>query len=921
MIVVVTPGMEAGRHRRPAAIPNLTEGVSGVARSGLDPVTPLTAVNVESRRLVRGCSAGLDERTAIVEIRYTGDLDRHAEERIRAGVHTLCPGDPLYGVSESDWPAAFLVDCERRHNLGDWTVALTVALQRWARDPVWRGRVLNSGPDQLTLAIPWRREQVFTDALSLAARLIELWSRPSVDPTAVQELIGVFQAALPSAQNGGLPPNTLRFVQAAVDRDIPFTVLPSFVQLGWGADAKRMDSSVTGETSLIGASTARNKFKTSRTLADAGVPMPTGQVVADLHDAERTATNLGWPVVVKPLNRDQGSGVVAGIRDMATLRRAFEAAAALSPGNVIIERHIDGDDHRLLIVAGRMLAAARRIPGGVTGDGVNTVAHLIDAANTDPRRGTGNRSPLMRLVLDAEALACLAEQGLDADTIAAPGREIRLRRTANVSTGGTAVDVTASVHPDNRALAERAARMIGLDIAGIDLLSTDISRSWRDIGGAICEVNAQPGFRPHWLADPARDINGEIVDILFDGRPGRIPTAAITGTNGKSTTALMLHHIWSTAGARTGVCTTAHVRIGDDIVSTENLSGFPGAVIVLNDPAVDAAVFEMPRKGLIYFGHPCDHYDVAALLNVQDDHLGVDGIETLEQMAELKAEVLQRATKAIVVNADDPLCLAMRSRAGTSRHILVAEDSTNATVIEHRHGGGEAVFLGVHDDSRHLILASATEQTPLMAVHQIPATMNGLLRFNTINAMFSAALAWAQGIDVATIRTALSGFHNSAEQNPGRYNFFGGLPFQLMLDYGHNPDGVREVCAVAAALPVTGRRVLCAVNIGNRHPQHVTEVGPVLAQSFDDFILGCDRDWIRRYSAYGGEDPAATALAAKHSSLRENGIAAERISAVLDHGEAVRVALSRARADDLLVILADPKIALPILDEFIRTRS
>ena len=213
-------------------------------------------------------------------------------------MHTLCPGDGFYGVAESDWSAAFLVDSERRHNLGDWIVSLTVALQRWARDPVWRGRVLRFGPDQLSLAIPWSREQVFTDALGLAARLIEQWSRPSVDPTAVQELIGVFQAALPSAQNGGLPPNTQRFVQAAVARDIPFTVLPSFVQLGWGADAERMDSSFTGRTSLIGVSTARNKFKTSRTLADAGVPMPTGQVVTDLNHAEQTATNLGWPVDV-----------------------------------------------------------------------------------------------------------------------------------------------------------------------------------------------------------------------------------------------------------------------------------------------------------------------------------------------------------------------------------------------------------------------------------------------------------------------------------------------------------------------------------------------------------------------------------------------------------------------------------------------
>ena len=360
------------------------------------------------------------------------------------------------------------------------------------------------------------------------------------------------------------------------------------------------------------------------------------------------------------------------------------------------------------------------------------------------------------------------------------------------------------VHPDNIALAVRAARIVGLDIAGVDFLCPDISRSWRDVGGAICEVNAQPGLRPHWLADPARDINGEILDILFGGRPARVPTAAVAGTNGKTTTAEMLHRIWSAAGRRTGVCTTARVRIGDEIVSTDNLSGQPGARIILNDPGVQAAVMEMPRKGLIYFGHHCDRYDVAALLNVQDDHIGVDGIDTIEQIAELKAEVLERATEAIVVNAEDPLCLAMRARAGTGRHILVARKAAVDVVGEHRRRGGEAVFLADRGGRPWIILAAGGAETELMPVHDVPATLNGMLPFNETNALFAAALAWAQGVETDTIRDALSSFHNSAEENPGRYNFIGGMPFDVLVDFAHNPDGVRGICSVASALPSRG---------------------------------------------------------------------------------------------------------------------
>jgi len=473
--------------------------------------------------------------------------------------------------------------------------------------------------------------------------------------------------------------------------------------------------------------------------------------------------------------------------------------------------------------------------------------------------------------------------------------------------------VTGRIHTDNRFLAERAARIIGLDIAGVDFLCPDISRSWREVGGAICEVNAQPGFRPHWLSDPARDINGEIIDWLFRDKPPRIPTAAIAGTNGKSTVARMLHHIWLTAGRTAGVCTTNGVWIGEELVSDKNLSGYPGGRILLEDPAVEAAVIEMPRKGLILFGHPCNCYDVAALLNVQDDHIGVEGIDSMEQMAQLKAEVLERATDAVVINAEDPLCLAMRTRAGIQRQILVARDSSNPAAEEHRAVGGAAVFIQSHQSAHWIVLAEGAAEILLMPLHDVPATMNGLLRFNEVNALFAAALAWAQGVPPATIRTALGSFANTPECNPGRYNFIEGFPFKVLLDFGHNPDGVREICSVVSNLEVTGNRRLLSIKLGNRHKAHFIQLAPLLAKTFDTFVIGCTANSVKKCKDYAGDDPEGAMLASSSGTMQDQGVLPENIIEERDRLNAIRTAIETAQPGDLLVLLAEPWEALPVL--------
>lgn len=674
-------------------------------------------LRVDGQRLLPGCSAELPQPTAVVTVALEGHLDGAGLGRVHDGAAALCPEEPLFGVPASAWPAAFLLEppaetgpVERQ--LGDWVIALTVALQRWARDLVWRGRVLSATPDLLSLAIPWQRQGVLTDTLQLALRLIEVWTRPpGQQPPDVNAAI---RQGMQAARVGGMQTGTLRFAQAALERGIPVRVRSGHVQYGWGAEAERMIDSFTNRTSYIATLMAQNKRRTATNLADAGIAVPHGEVVVDVDQALQVAGRLGWPVVVKPSNQDQGRGVAANIGDSAALQRAFEAAARFSPGQVVVEEHIDGDDHRLLVVGGHLLAAARRVPGGVTGDGVHTVGQLVDRVNTDPRRGSDFYSLLKTLTVDAEAAELLNGEGLRVDSVPEAGRWIALRRNANVSTGGTAEDVTASVHPDNRRLAERAARIVGLNIAGVDLPTTDITRSWREVGGAICEVNAQPGTRVHWLAEPDRDINGEILDTLFVGRDGRIPTAAVIGPDAAAV-ATVLHRIWTAAGRVAGLSTAEVLQIGGQITRSGDYSGYPGARIVLADPAVQTAIVEMTAAGLAEFGHPCDRYDVVAVLGADPSGAA--------------AEMARHAVDAVVVDADSPGAAAAVTAATAGRRILVA-------VEPDRHG---APWLVASDDG---------QVTPLVPADEIPEVERR-------QTAVACALAWAQGVERATIRAAL----------------------------------------------------------------------------------------------------------------------------------------------------------------------
>lgn len=696
-------------------------------------------MELRNRRLLPGCAFGLAEKTVLVELAISGAdfFDATVEERLKARATAFYPDENYYlffGVNEQEWPGAFLVDDAvgdlgaPAHRLGRWVVALSIILQRWAYELAFHGAVVYSDSDRLLLAIPWRRESVLSGALELALRLIPLWSEPEPDPAELAAVSEYFHRGLEVLHRSAFPLDGLRFAQAAVARDIPVATTLGNIRLGWGANAEILHGTFTGHTSWLAHSAAKDKIATSALLGEVGVPVPALRVVADVEQAAEAAADLGWPVVVKPPNCDMSAGITPGVDSIDKLRRAFDAAAELSPGRVMIEKHVPGDSHRLLVVHGRLLAAARRVPPEVTGDGVHSIAELIVLANANPLR----TRVVQPIKLDDDGIEFLREQGLDEHSVPECGRLVRFAHLTYRRVGGYGKDVSDLVHPDNRALVERVARVSRLDIAGVDLLTVDIGRSWLDGGAFVCEVNSQPALMPHWLARPEWDVNGEILDLLVDGRPMRIPTAAVTGVDGAGATAVLLHKIWETTGRRTGVCTTELLRVGADVISTKDFAGQRGIQMILADPGVESGVFEVPADTIIERGHGCDRYDVVAVLNSGAD------------VADRHADILGRAHGAIVVNADDPLCMGMRCRASTSRQVLVATDP--AAVSLHCSVGGDAVFVDTVDGQRWLTLSEGDIRTRVVRLDGVD---------DQRPALFAAAVAWAQGVDTAHIATAL----------------------------------------------------------------------------------------------------------------------------------------------------------------------
>jgi cyanophycin synthetase len=704
-------------------------------------------------------------------------------------------------------------------------------------------------------------------------------------------------------------------IDGALRRGIPWFPLDRpqrIVQLGQGRHLRRIRETVTSGTGAIATWLQRDKMTTARLLARLFLPVPEQGLAADAGAAVRIAERIGFPVVVKPRDGKKGLGISLGLDSAEAVHHAYAHARQYSR-HVLVETFVPGHDHRVLAVGGRIVAAARRIPAAVTGDGRRSVEALVADANADPRRGEGFSRLMNRIELDAQAEALLQRQGHTRASVPQAGARVYLRATANISTGGTAVDVTDRVHPDNRTMLERAARVSGLDVVGIDFITPDISRSYREAGGAICELNASPGLRPHQVAAQVpgavqRDVVGPILDLLFPGGgDGRIPVAAITGTNGKTTTTRLVAHILRHAGGDIGAgtigrVTTTGVYIDDQLVALGDFAGRNGARILLEDPAVEAAVVECARGGLVKGGLGFDRCDVGAVLNVDADHLGLHGIETVADMAVLKGRVVEASRRLAVLNADDPLCAAMADLKGPARVCLFTLGGLAEALRSHVAGGGLAITLEEESGAETIVLHERDRRLAVIAAAAIPATLAGAARHNIQNAMAALGLALGLGLAPTRIAEALATFKGDHESNPGRLNVYDGYPFTVVHDSAHNPHGIRVICETLKALQVKRRRIVVIAGAGNRHSEHIAEVAAIIAKAFDFFI--CSRSSKPMNAAEVTRDFSHSEVPVRLAeALIAQGVAPENIMVIDRDSEAVDRGLTMAREGDLLALL------------------
>lgn len=711
------------------------------------------------------------------------------------------------------------------------------------------------------------------------------------------------RAFVRSAQRKEFGPSTGSLVKAAQERDIPWLRLNkySLVQFGHGKYQQRIQATVTSETRHIAVEISCDKEDTHNLLSDLGLPVPKQLMIYSEKQAIRAARRIGYPVVVKPLNANHGRGVSINLTEDDQVATAFAEAQKFGTSKaVLVESYLTGFDHRMLVVNNELVAVAKRVPGHVMGDGKHNIRELIDIVNEDPRRGIGHEKVLTRLELDSQAKRLMEEAGIDEEKVLDEGEIFYLRSTANLSTGGTAIDVTDIVHPDNRDMAIRSIKAIGLDVGGVDFLTDDISKSYKEIGGGICECNAAPGFRMHVAPSEGqpRDVAGKVMDMLFPpGSQSKIPIAAITGTNGKTTTSRMLASIMKAGGFTTGMTSTDGVYIDGHLTVKGDMTGPTSAQIVLRDPNVDFAIMETARGGIVKRGLGYNWCDVGACLNVSADHLGQRGVDTLEDLAQIKRVVVEVAKDCVVLNADDPLVLQMADHCDAKRFCYVTTDSGHGLVREHIRSGGMAVVLeqGINGDM--ITIYDNGAHIPLLWTHLIPATIEGKAMHNVQNAMFAAGIAYAFETSLDDIRQGLRTFNNSFFQAPGRLNVFDEHPFKVILDYAHNPAAIQTITDLACRLEVKGKRRIVLAMPGDRRNEDVIEAAKIASQGFDMFY--CKADDNRRGR---GEDEIPQMLA---QQLKEEGVPEFAIQVIPDEQTAITAALEACGEGDLLIVLGD----------------
>jgi cyanophycin synthetase len=775
---------------------------------------------------------------------------------------------------------------------------IALELQGLAGIEVGFGRARSAGPPGVyNVVYECEERETGIMAGELAIELIETLIAGETFPVAerVAELRREYE-------RNSLGPSTRSIVDAAVRRGIPYIRLDdlNLVQLGYGANAKKIQATIASTTKYMGVEIAGDKDITKTMLGFHGVPVPKGESTRHLEQAIRIANRIGWPVVVKPLDASHGRGIVTNIHNEEELCIAFENAKQYR-NVIVVERFLEGHDFRLLVIDHKFIAAAQREPAHVIGDGKHTIAELTEIENRNPRRGEGHEKVLTRIKIDGPTERLLALRGMTLETIPEAGQVVQMKTTANLSTGGTSIDVTDRVHPANIELMERISELVGLDIAGIDVVAPDVETPIAENGGGIVEVNAAPGFRMHIAptTGKSRPVGEAVIDMLFPpGTVSRVPVITITGTNGKTTTARLCAHIAKMAGKTVGLTTSDGIYIRNQRVQKGDTTGPNSAQVVLRDPAIDFAVLETARGGIVRAGVGYDWSDAAIVTNIAADHLGLRDVHTLEDLARVKAVTLERVKPEgyAILNAEDGLTPLMREYA-ECKLAYFSLDPTNPTFREHVSDAG----LGATLENGWLMLYENGLRVTLCEEREVPISFGGKARFNIANALAAALAAFATQIHVTDIVSGLQSFFQSATTTPGRLNFVEFDGFRVMIDYAHNPHGLAAMSELATAM--RRNRLVCVLGLpGDRRDEDIREAARIVGQHFDRVILRDDFD-------LRGRQPGEVAGVLR-DGLKLGGLNEAQITHQPKELDAITAAVNEALPGDLIVYIADkPDIA------------